>query len=294
MPSLSVPMMAGVLIRGRRHVWRFETEPVAGLGGRRSDWPRGKVLGGSTAINGMVYARGLPSDFDGWAQSGLPSWSWDKVRPAFVRSEEFRGPGGVAGVHGTNGPLAVSRRAKPVSPLAEAFIEAGIAAGYPACEDFNTETPEGFGYYHFNIRDGRRESAANAFLRDALRRPNLTVMTGAEVVKVAFAGARATGIVVARGRRETVIRSEREVILAGGAIGSPTLLLRSGIGPADEIRALGIGVVVDSPAVGRNLQDHVLIRVQHAAREDATLHGLTRIDRGAFAFLGPGPLAPGR
>jgi choline dehydrogenase-like flavoprotein len=121
-PSLVVPMMTGVLIRGRRHMWRFETEPVTGLGGRRSDWPRGKVLGGSTAINGMVYARGLPSDFDGWAQSGLPSWSWDKVRPAFLRSEDFRGPGGVAGVHGTNGPLAVSRRAKPVSPLAEVFI----------------------------------------------------------------------------------------------------------------------------------------------------------------------------
>ncbi len=294
-PSFAVPMMAGILLRGRRHVWRYETEPVAGLGGRRSDWPRGKVLGGSTAINGMVYARGLPSDYDAWAQSGLSSWSWDKVRPAFLRSEDFRGPGGVPAVHGTDGPLAVSRRAKPVSPLSEAFIEAGVAAGYPLCDDFNSEAPDGFGYYHFTIRNGRRESAATAFLRGALDRPNLTVLTGVEVLKVAFEGDRATGIVVVRGGRESVIRSDGEVIAAGGAIGSPALLLRSGVGPADEIRALGIDVVADCPEVGRNLQDHVLIRVQHAASEDATLHRLTRIDRGALAFLeawalGTGPM----
>lgn len=295
-PSLSVPMMTGLLLRGRRHLWRYQTEPVAGLGGRQSNWPRGKVLGGSTAINGMVYVRGLPSDYDGWAQSGLPAWSWERVRPAFQRSEDFQGPGGDADQHGTGGPLAVSRRAQPVSPMAEAFIEAGVAAGHPRCADFNGEAPEGFGYYHFTIRNGRRESAATAFLRDATRRPNLTIMTGAEVLRVAFDGTRASGIVVARGGARTTLPCDGTVILAGGAIGSPTLLLHSGVGPADELRALGIDVVADSPEVGRNLQDHVLIRVQHAAaREEATLHRLTRIDRGALAFLealafGTGPM----
>jgi choline dehydrogenase len=294
-PSIAVPMMTGILLRGRRHVWRFETEPVAGLGGRRSDWPRGRVVGGSTAINGMVYARGLPSDYDAWGQGGLPAWSWDRVKPAFLRSEDFRGPGGVPSEHGTGGPLAVSRRARPVSPLAEAFVEAGLAAGHPPCPDFNAEAPEGFGYYHFTIRNGRRESARTAFLDAAEARPNLTVLTGAEVLRLAFSGDRATGIVVSRHGRDATIATDGEVVLAAGAIGSPALLLRSGIGPADDLRALGLDVIADRAEVGRNLQDHVLVRVQHAATEDATLHRLTRIDRGALAFLqawalGTGPM----
>lgn len=294
-PSLVVPMMTGLLLRGRRHVWRYETEPVPGLGGRRSDWPRGKVLGGSTAINGMVYARGLPSDFDGWAQSGLPGWSWARVRLAFLRSEDFRGPGGASAEHGRGGPLTVSRRERPVSPLAETFIEAGLAAGHPPCDDFNAETPEGFGYYHFTIRDGRRASAATAFLTPAARRPNLTIGTGAEILKLAFEGTRAVGVVVRQRGQVRTIRSEGEIVLAAGAINSPAVLLRSGIGPADELRGLGIDVVADRAEVGRNLQDHVLIRVQHAATEDATLHRLTRIDRSATAFLrawafGTGPM----
>ena len=293
-PTLQVPLMTALLLRGRRHVWRYRTSAEPGLGGRSIDLPRGKTLGGSTAINGMVYVRGLPVDYDWWSQQGLPGWSWEAVRPIFLKSEDFHGPG-PADDHATGGPLAVSRRARPVSPLAEAFVEAGVAAGHPRSPDFNSATPEGFGYYHFTIRNGRRESAATAFLSAARRLPNLTIRTGLEVLRLRLDGGRATGVDVRAGGRIETLEAESEIILAAGAIGSPTLLLRSGIGPADELAALGIDTVADRPEVGRNLHDHVLVRVCHGTDSDASLHGLTRIDRAAAAFLrawltGTGPM----
>ncbi len=293
-PTLQVPLMTALLLRGRRHVWRYRTGAEPGLGGRRIDLPRGKVLGGSTAINGMVYVRGLESDYDLWAQPGLPGWSWNAVRPYFLRSEDFHGPG-PAEAHARGGPLAVSRRVRPVSPLADAFIEAGIAAGHPRCDDFNGPAPEGFGHYHFTIRDGRRETAATAFLSAARRRPNLDIRTGLEALRLHIEGGRARGVEVRAGRRQEVLEAESEIILAAGAVGSPVLLLRSGIGPADELAALGIDVVADRSEVGRNLHDHVLIRVCHATDTAASLHRLTRIDRAAAAFLqawltGTGPM----
>ncbi|MDJ0629712.1 MAG: GMC family oxidoreductase N-terminal domain-containing protein [Rhodobacter sp.] len=293
-PTLKVPMMTAMLLRGRRHVWRYRTGDEPGIVGRQVDLPRGKVLGGSTAINGMVYVRGLPQDYDAWAQAGMPGWSWAGVRPYFLKSERFAGPGG-AGHHGSDGPLTVSRRQIPVSPLVEAFVEAGVAAGYPRCTDFNAPDAEGFGYYHFTIRNGRRESTATAFLGATAGRANLTVLSGAEVSRVVFDGARAAGVeVIQRGRRE-VLHAGAEVVLSAGAIGSPAILMRSGIGPADELADLGIDPLVELPEVGGNLHDHVLIRVCHEAPEAATLHGLTRIDRAAREFLkawafGTGPM----
>lgn len=294
-PALAVPMMTAVLMNGRAHVWRYATGAEPGLAGRSVELPRGRVLGGSTAINGMVYVRGLPSDYDLWAQQRMPGWSWQAVRPLFLRSERFRGPGEPGTDHGTDGQLTVSRRHRPVSPLVEAFVEAGIAAGHPACPDFNSEAPEGFGYYHFTIRHGRRESAARAFLDNARGRGNLTVRTGAEIRRLVIRDGRAAGVALAAGGSEEVIETEGEVILCAGAIGSPVLLQRSGIGAERKLGALGIEAVADIPEVGKNLQDHVLVRVSHAATEDVTLHGLTRIDRAAVAFMrawlfGTGPM----
>lgn len=294
-PALAVPMMTAVLMNGRRHVWRYATGSEPGLGARSVDLPRGRVLGGSTAINGMVYVRGLPQDYDLWAQQGMPGWSWDAVKPLFLRSEGFQGPGQAGSDHGVDGPLAVSRRARPVSPLAEAYIEAGLAAGHPACADFNAETPEGFGYYHFTIRNGRRDSAARAFLDGTEGRGNLTVRTGAEVYRLVVRNGRVAGVVLAAEGRQETVETDGEVILSAGAIGSALLLQRSGIGAAEALGALGIDAVADVPQVGENLNDHVLVRVSHAATEDVTLHGLTRIDRAAIAFLrawafGSGPM----
>lgn len=289
-PMLKVPMMTALLLRGRRHVWRYETGDEPGLDGRRVELPRGKVLGGSTAINGMVYVRGLPQDYDSWAQAGMPEWSWDRVRPYFLRSERFAGPG-EAEHHGVDGALTVSRRERPVSPLVDAFVEAGVAAGHPRCADFNAPDAEGFGHYHFTIKGGRRESAATAFLGSAV---GLKVLSGVEVVRVVFEGTRAVGVeVVRRGRRE-VLRGD-EMVLCAGAVGSPAILMRSGVGPADALAGFGIDPVLNAPDVGGNLHDHVLIRVCHEAPEAATLHGLTRIDRAAVGFLsawafGTGPM----
>lgn len=294
-PSLAVPMMTAVLLRGKSHVWPYATSAEPGLSGRSVELPRGRVLGGSTAINGMVYVRGLPSDYDLWAQQGMPGWSWDALRPLFLRSEGFQGPGGSTEDHGTDGPLTVSRRPKPVSPLADAFIEAGQAAGHPVCPDFNAQKPEGFGYYHFTIRNGRRVTAAHAFLAEARRRNNLSIRTRCEVRRLEILNGRAVGVVLTEGAREEIVETDGEIILSAGAIGSPILLQRSGVGTADVLEPLGINAVAELPEVGKNLHDHVLVRVSHAATEDVTLHGLTRIDRAAVAFLraylfGEGPM----
>ena len=218
---------------------RYATSAEPGLAGRSVDLPRGRVLGGSTAINGMVYVRGLPSDYDLWAQQGMPGWSWDALRPLFLRSEGFQGPGGNVGDHGTDGPLTVSRRPKPVSPLAEAFIEAGQAAGHPSCTDFNGEKPEGFGYYHFTIKNGRRATAAHAFLSEARQRSNLSIRTGGEVSRLEVRDGRAVGVVLTDGAEEEIVETDGEIILSAGAIGSPLLLQRSGIGAADDAGLFG-------------------------------------------------------
>ncbi len=293
-PTLMVPLMTAMLLRGRRRLWNFKTMPEGALNNRTIDLPRGKVLGGSSSINGMVYARGLSLDYDFWAQNGMPGWSWDSVQPYFLKSEDFLDKE-CSEDHSVGGELAVSKRSIPVSPLADAFVEAGVAAGHNRVSDFNSPSPEGFGYYHFNIRNGRRESSYTAFLKDVESRKNLTVKTGLEVSRIIFSKNKAVGIEVLKGSKVNQIMAQSEIILAGGAIGSPTILLRSGIGPANDLMKIGIKPKLDSPHVGKNLQDHVLVRVSHKTLANVSLHKLTRIDLASISFLralvfGTGPM----
>jgi len=287
-PLLRVPLMTGVFLRGRHANWGYVTEPEPHLDGRRIPWPRGRVLGGSSAINGLVYTRGLASDYDGWAQSGLTDWSSEKVMPAFRRSVRRRGvPVGDSGDRGWgdegDGPLPVSRPGTP-NPLFDAFLRAGRAAGYPSTDDFNGPSPEGFGRYDFTIHRGERWSAARAFLDPARRRPNLVVVTGARVLRVLLERGRAVGVEAEVGGAVRLFRAAREVVLSCGTVGSPQVLMLSGVGPADDLRRHAIDVAADSPDVGRNLQDHLLVRVEHACTEPVTLYALMRPDRAAAAL----------
>lgn len=291
-PLLRVPLMTGVLLRGRMANWFYHTEPEPNLCGRRLFWPRGKVLGGSSAINGMVWTRGLPDDFDGWAQRGLPGWSFERVLPVYRGLERHHG--GESAWHGGGGPQPVTRP-PGLHPLSAAFIEAGQAAGFPLSADFNGPAPEGFGRYDFTIADGRRVSAATAFLRPLLGAPNLTVLTGAQVLRVVVERGRAVALELARGGRVERLAAG-EIVLCCGTVNSPQVLMLSGIGPAEALRAHGLAVAADLPGVGQNLQDHLLVRVEHACPEPVTLHGLLRADRAALALAqalltGTGPAA---
>ena len=289
-PLIRVPMMAGLLYYMKSLNWGYETVPQPGLGGRKLGWPRGRVLGGSTAINGMMYIRGNRLDYDGWRQDGLAGWGYDDVLPhftAFERNVSDHDPA----FHGDDGELW-TERARGENPIYRAWLDSAVAAGFPRNRDFNGHDQEGVGLYDFNIRAGRRVSAAAAFLAPVRARPNLAVQTGAQVRRLTFEGRRCTGVETATGH----LVARREVILAAGAINSPQLLELSGIGDAERLRSLGIVPVVDSPDVGRNLQDHLGIYVQHASLQAVTLYGLMRPDRAAFAgvralLTGTGPAA---
>lgn len=292
-PLLRVPLMTGLLLRGGYANWGFRSEPEPNLENRVLNWPRGKVVGGSSSINGMVHVRGLPSDYDAWAQRGLPGWSFADCLPAFKRMEAWEG--GADEWRGGSGPLPVTRPPQ-ANPLFDAFIAAGRAAGHRVTRDFNGPEPEGFGRYDFAIRDGQRWSAARAYLDPARARPNLVVATGAQLLRVLFEKRRAVGVEVLHRGRVLRLRAEREVILSGGTIGSPMALMHSGIGDAEALRALGIPVVADRKEVGRNLQDHLLVRIEHVCTQPITLHAITRADRAALAVLqamlfGTGPAA---
>jgi choline dehydrogenase len=251
--NIGIPAAFGQLFRTADD-WDYATEPEPGCEGRSLYWPRGKVLGGSSSINAMIYIRGNRLDYDGWRDAGCDGWGYDEVLPYFLRSEgSFRGS---SAYHRGDGPLSVNRQRSP-SPLSLAYVEAAVQAGLERNDDFNGPTQDGAGLYEATQRDGRRCSSAKAFLAPALRRPNLSVVTGALATRVLTERGRAVGVeAVVDGRRQ-VFRADGEVVLSGGAVNTPQLLLLSGIGPADELGALGIGVTVDSPNVGRNLQDHV-------------------------------------
>ena len=292
-PLLRVPLMTGMLLRGGYANWGFTTEPEPHLNNRRLSWPRGKVLGGSSSINGMLYARGLPSDYDAWAQRGLPGWSFEDCLPAFKRTEAHEG--GETRLRGGSGPMPVTRPPQ-TNPLFDAFVEAGRAAGHGVTENLNGPEPEGFGRTEFAISRGQRWSTSRAFLDPARSRANLRVVTHAHLLRVLFEKGRAVGVEVSVRGQVRRIRAEREVILAAGTIGSPMALLHSGIGDADALTALGIPVVADRPEVGRNLQDHLLVRVEYACTQPITLHQITRVDRAALALVqamvfGTGPAA---
>jgi len=260
---LRMPAGVAKAIGSDRFNWKFRTVPQRHMDGRRLDVPRGKVLGGSSAINALVHVRGQPSDYDAWAAMGCPGWGWADVLPAFREVEgNRRGP---SEHHGADGPMIVSD-AESGNPAFAAFVEAGRQMGFPVTEDFNGPSPEGFGLYQLNIRDGRRWSAADAFLHPALSRPNLEVRTGVQVTGLAIEGGRVTGLRTAGG-----VLPAGHVVLAAGAIGTPHLLLLSGIGPADDMRAHGIAVAADRPGVGANLHDHLEAKVKFRMTEPLSL-----------------------
>ncbi|MGW1073737.1 GMC family oxidoreductase [Streptomyces sp. NPDC002537] len=269
--------------------WDHRTRAQARLDGRELYWPAGKVLGGGSSVNAMVYIRGNPADYDGWAARGLRGWAHHDVLPYFTRSED--NTRGADAHHGTGGPLGVGDL-RDRHPLSEAFLAAAEAAGLPANPDFNGATQDGVGYYQTTVRRGRRDSTARAFLRPAARRPNLTVRTRTTVRRVLLDHGRAVGVAAELDGRATEFRARREVILAAGTIGSPRLLLLSGIGPAAELAALGIDVAADSPHVGHNLQDHLTVGVGWEVRGIRTMESALR-PVNVLRYLGArrGPLA---
>jgi choline dehydrogenase-like flavoprotein len=246
---IDTPLLLAVTVPRKICNWAFETQPQAGLGGRRGFQPRGKALGGSSAINAMIYMRGHPGDYDDWAAAGNPGWSWRDVLPVFRRSEHNER--GASAWHGTGGPLNVADLRSP-NPVSLAFVEAGVQAGHARNPDFNGESQWGVGLYQVTQKDGRRWSAARAYLDPARARGNLTVLTGTQALRLLLDGAACLGVDTTRG----TLRARCETIVACGAFGSPQLLLLSGIGPREEIEPHGIRLRHELPAVGRNLQDH--------------------------------------
>ena len=237
--------------------WMYRTEPDPALAGRQGYWPRGKVLGGSSSINAMVFVRGQPRDFDDWAALGNPGWGWSDVLPYFVKMEDSaHGPSALRGV---GGPMHVSDVRADVHPLCETYLRAGEQLGLARNDDINGASNEGVAINQITTRNGMRESASTAYLRPALTRGNLRLETGAHVTRVLFEGLRAIGVAYLQNGQENRCRARREVILAGGAINSPQLLQLSGVGPGAALQALGIPVLADSPAVGQHLQDHLCI-----------------------------------
>jgi choline dehydrogenase len=264
--ALSIPMNM------KKYNWGYESEPEPHLGGRRLHCPRGKVLGGSSSINGLVHVRGNPLDFDRWEEEGAAGWGYACVLPYFRRAERWRE--GADPYRGVDGPLATMRGPKR-NPLYDAFIEAGRQAGYPVSADLNGEQQEGFGRLDMTVKDGVRWSTANAYLRPAMKRPNLRVVTHALATRVEFEGRRAVGVRYERGGTGRLARARREVILCGGPINSPQLLKLSGVGPEAELRAFGVPVVAARPGVGENLQDHLEFYFQVASKLPITLYGKT-------------------
>jgi choline dehydrogenase len=281
-PLFRVPLMTGVLLRNRYANWFYHTEPEPQLSGRQLFWPRGKVLGGSSSINGMVYTRGTARDYDSWAQAGLRGWSYEDVLPAFRRSQAHHG--GASDFHGGDGPLPVSRPGTQ-NPLFDAFVAAGRQEGLPLNPDFNGASQEGVGRYEFTTRSGERWSAARAFLDPARGRPNLAIVTGRQVHRIEIVDGLARAVVFLDGHGPQRIAARREIIVSCGAVNSPALLMHSGIGDASRLAALGIPMAADSPDVGRNLQDHLLARVEQVCNQPVTLYDTLRGDRAARALL---------
>jgi choline dehydrogenase len=272
--------------------WAYESEPQPGLDGRRLFMPRGKTLGGSSAINAMIYIRGHRSDFDHWAALGNPGWAYADVLPLFKRSEDF--VDGADAYHGEGGGLTVSRARHP-HEMGEAFVQAAEELGHERNPDFNGCFQSGFGRYHVNIREGRRCSSAVAFLKPVLDRPNLTVRTGAHTTRIGVEGGRATTVHYVKDGHPEVVRAEREIILSAGAIGSPQLLLLSGIGPGADLAALGIPVVHDLPGVGEGLQDHLFAPLVFRNRQRNSLDTIDKPwnlpgNLARFFLLDGGPL----
>ncbi len=281
-PFIHIPAGLAKLIDLEHINWAYNTEPQVNLQGRSLYWPRGKVLGGSSSINAMCYCRGHRRDYDGWAESGAPGWGFDEVLPWFRKSEDQEE--GESEFHGAGGPLSV-QNLRHTNPLSGVFIEAAAQAGHERTNDFNGARQRGFGYYQVTQRNGRRWSTAAAFLRPARKRPNLTISTHSYATRILLEGGRATTIEYRRKGRTLTSRAER-IILSGGAINSPQLLMLSGIGPAEELQSAGIDPVHDLPGVGRNLQDHLDICTLVHCREKITYDQLSDFAVGLRYLLG--------
>jgi choline dehydrogenase len=286
------PGLYNMLWRGK-HDWHFRTEPQADSAGRRMYWPRGKVLGGSSSLNAMIYIRGHRSNYDDWRAAGNDGWGYEDVLPLFKRSENWCGP--PSDLHGTGGEMDV-RTGGEHAPAADAFIDAARSVcGVARNDDFNGAEQEGAGHYQYTVRNGRRWSACDAFLRPALERKNLEVVTNATVIGLVVEKGRVLGVryVVSGDKTVRTANASREVILSGGSIGSPHILMLSGIGPAAHLKEKGVAVVHDLPGVGANLQDHLLSPVAFAVKRKTSRHfnKLTALAwLGRYALFGSGPL----
>ena len=269
-PFIQMPAALSYPMNMRRYDWGFASEPEPHLGGRVLATPRGKVIGGSSSINGMVYVRGHAKDFDTWEDMGASGWGYRHVLPYFQRMENAKA--GDESWRGRSGPLHVQRGPKH-NPLFNAFIEAGRQAGYETTADYNGEKQEGFGDMEMTVYKGQRWSAANAYLKPALKRGNVELITGALVRRVIIENGRATGVEYQRGSgAPQVAHARREVIISASSINSPKLLMHSGIGPAQHLKEHGIDVVADRPGVGANLQDHLELYLQQACTQPITLY----------------------
>jgi choline dehydrogenase len=261
---IQTPIGYGKTFYDEKVNWKYLTEPDAGLNNRRSYWPRGKVLGGSSSINAMVYIRGQQQDYEDWRELGNPGWGWQDVLPYFRKAETFSDGGNE--YRGDSGPLYVNNVSDEYHPLCHSFFEAARQHGIDYNPDFNSGDQEGVGFYQITTRDGRRMSAARAYLRPALKRSNCEVITNAQVARILFTDRVASGVeYICKGKTHQ-LRANREVIVSAGAINSPQLLQLSGIGDAELLRGFGIEPLLDLPAVGRNLQDHIDYSIYYRSR----------------------------
>ncbi|OUS13683.1 choline dehydrogenase [Rhodospirillales bacterium 47_12_T64] len=263
--ALSIPMNMS------RYNWEFESEPEPWMDNRRMHCPRGKVLGGSSSINGMVYVRGHGCDFDEWEEQGAEGWGYKNCLPYFQRAETWKG--GRDEYRGNEGPLATCNGNEMKNPLYSAFVKAGVEAGYGPTDDYNGYRQEGFGPMHMTVKDGVRWSTANAYLKPVLKRRNLKVISNALTKRIVMEEKKATGVEIEVGGQAQIVKARTEVILSSGSVGSPQLLQLSGIGPAEVLKNAGVEVVHDLPGVGENLQDHLEVYFQFRCKEPITLNG---------------------
>lgn len=293
-PFIRVPMGYARLFNDPRFTWMYHSAAEKQLHGRTLYQPRGKVLGGSSSINGMIYVRGQAQDYDRWRQMGNIGWSYEDVLPFFKKAEDWKGPPNPE--RGTGGPLSVIEYPHH-HPLAEALIEAAVQHGLPRNRDFNGGTQEGFGYYQLSIRNGFRANTSSAYLKKARGRPNLKVLTEALVTRIVIDARRATGVEFEKGGRLQRAKARREVILCGGTFNSPAILQRSGIGPAEVLQAAGVEVMVDARQVGRNLHDHFGVNLSYRCTQPITVnddfnHKFRWLKYGLqYALFREGPLA---
>jgi choline dehydrogenase len=295
-PWIHIPAAMRKLLRNPLVNWNYTTEPEQSSGERRIEWPRGRTLGGTSSINGMLYVRGAPADFDNWAQMGARGWSYDEVLPYFRKSEHYVQKGDPE-VRGQGGPLKVEDY-RTILALTHRFVEASQQAGFPFNPDLNGKQRYGVGYSQMTRRGRWRGSTAQTYLREARNRTNLRIETDAQTGRLTFEGRRCTGVEFVRGGHATTVKANREVIVSGGTVNSPHILQISGIGPAEHLKSLGIPVVHDLPGVGANLIDHYVIRLVHRVHGTTTVNELARFpgylpEIPKFFLMGKGALTFG-